>query len=75
MKVRNATKRLSAVSPAQFEDAMAKYAAAEQRQAEINKCIETEVNDVLHTYEEELTCLNQGKAIAFEMVQSLLPGA
>jgi len=70
MKVRNAKKRVTGVTMEQFEDAMAKYAGAESREAEINKCIETEVNDVLHTYEDELTCLAQGKTIAIETVQS-----
>jgi phage host-nuclease inhibitor protein Gam len=70
MKVRNATKRIKEVTTEQFEDAMAKYAVAEGREAEINKCIALEINEVLHQYEDELTCVSQGKSMAFEMVQS-----
>jgi phage host-nuclease inhibitor protein Gam len=53
---------------------MERYASAERREAEINKNIEEEVNEVLLRYEDELTCLAQGKGMAFEIVQSYCLG-
>jgi phage host-nuclease inhibitor protein Gam len=70
MKTRNAKKRMTEVSAAQFEDAMSKYALAENREAEINRNIEEEVKEVIEKYEDELMCLAQGKQIAFDMVQA-----
>lgn len=70
MKTRNAKSIKTEVSAAQFDEAMARYAGTERREAEINKCIELEVNEVLEKYEDELICLSQGKNMAFEMVQS-----
>lgn len=70
MKTRNAKNIKADVSAAQFEEAMARYADTERREAEINKCIELEVNEVLEKYEDELICLSQGKSMAFEIVQS-----
>ena len=58
------------MSIAQFEQAMSRYAAAERREAEINRTVEAEVNELLEKYQDELACLAQGKAIAFETVQS-----
>ena len=48
---------------------MAKYARAEMRELEINKNIETEVNELLEQYQDELLVLAQGKHMAFEIVQ------
>lgn len=70
MKTRNAKTRKTNITPAQFEEAMARYAAAERREAEINKAVEAEVNDILKNYEDELACLAQGKSRAFDIVQS-----
>jgi len=69
MKTRNAKTKVKDVTPAQYEQAMQKYAGAEQREAEINNIIEAEVNEILHSYEDELTCLAQVKNTAFEIVQ------
>jgi phage host-nuclease inhibitor protein Gam len=74
MKTRNAKKIKTDVTLAQFEEAMARYARTERREAEINKSIEAEVNEVLEKYEDELTCLAQGKNMAFELVQSYCLG-
>jgi phage host-nuclease inhibitor protein Gam len=70
MKTRNAKKVNGEVTIAQFEDAMEKYASAEKKEAEINKSIEADVNEVLEKYESELLTLAQGKCIAFEMAQA-----
>src|SRR4051794_16273306 len=70
MKSRNAKKTAKEITIAQFEEAMERFAYAEYREAEINKSIESDVNEVLHKYEDELMCIAQGKTIAFEIVQS-----
>jgi len=70
MKTRNAKKQKSEVTIAQFEEAMERYAAVEEREAEINRNIEGGVNELLAEYEDELTLIAQGKNIAFEIVQS-----
>ncbi len=70
MKTRNAKKTGAGITEGQFEEAMERYASAGRREAEINKSIEEEVNDVLQKYEDELTCLSQGKCRAFEIVQN-----
>ena len=69
MKTRNGKNGKKAITTAQFEDAMEKYAHAEFREAEINKSIEADVNEVLEKYEDELLTLAQGKSIAFAIVQ------
>ncbi len=70
MKTRNATKPVTEITAAGFEEAMQRYAAAEQREAEINKAIELEVNELLERYNDELMCLSQTKTIAFSLVQA-----
>jgi phage host-nuclease inhibitor protein Gam len=70
MKTRNAKKLITNITVAQFEEAMEKYAEAEQREADINKTIEIEVNEVMDKYEDELSCIARGKNFAFEIVQS-----
>jgi len=70
MKTRNAKKQMEEITPAQFEEAMERYACAEYRELEINKSIEDEVNEVLEKYGDELQCLAQGKTMAFETVQT-----
>lgn len=69
MRTRNAKKPSAPITAAQFETAMANYAAAELREQEINKAVEEEVNDLLDKYKDELACIAQGKAAAFETVQ------
>lgn len=49
----------------QFEEAMQRYAAAETREAEINKEVEVRVNEVLGEYEDELMCLAQARQMAY----------
>jgi len=70
MKTRSVSRISAGTSEEQFEEAMEKYAAAEIREAEINKLIEEEVNDVLGKYEDELLCLSQGKQTAFGIAQA-----
>jgi len=70
MKTRNAIKLTTSVTNLRFEEAMAKYAAAEKRELEINKTIECEVNELLEKYQDELMCLSQSKHMAFEIAQS-----
>lgn len=70
MKTRNAKSYRKNITTERFEEAMQKYARAGAREAEINKSVETEVQNLLHKYETELMCLTQSKNIAFEIVQS-----
>jgi len=70
MKTKNTKTQAADISPRQFEEAMERYAAAEQREQEINSDIEIEVNDILHRYEDELSTLSQGKSMAFEVVHA-----
>ncbi len=70
MKTRNQKKTAININIAQFEEAMARYAEAEQREAEINKSIEADVNELMAEYEEELKCLAQGKNLAFGIIQA-----
>jgi len=70
MKTKNVNRITGGVTATQFEEAMERYAAAENREAEINKLVEGEVNEVLEKYEDELMCLVQGKQTAFGIVQA-----
>ena len=70
MITRNAKRIKIDITAARFEEAMARYAGAEHREAEINKNMEEEVNDLLEKYNDELLCLSQTKVTAFEIVQS-----
>ena len=70
MKTRNAKNRSVVISAAEFELAMAKYAASEKREAEINKAVETEVNELLQKYQVELAGLAESKTFAFDTVQA-----
>ncbi len=70
MKTRNAKNRSINITATEFEEAMKRYAFIEHREAEINKEVETEVNELLEKYQDELGCLAQGKAIAFDKVQA-----
>lgn len=70
MKTRNGKKTTIEINTAQFEEAMARYAAAEHREAEINKDIESSVNEMMSGYEDELICIAQSKHLAFDIVQA-----
>lgn len=65
MKTRSESRINGGVTVIHFNEAMQRYAAAERREAEINKTIEQEVNEVLGRYEDELMCLAQAKQTAF----------
>jgi len=64
------TKLSGEISPAQFEEAMRRYYDAGLRGMEINKAIETEVNEILQKYEDELLCAGQVKNAAYQTVLS-----
>lgn len=70
MKTRNLQKTTKEVTADQFEEAMARYAEAERREADIRRSMELDVNEVQAQYEAELSCLETGKQMAFEIVQS-----
>ena len=70
MKTRNTINIKTMISPARFEEAMAQYAEAERREAEINSQIEGEVNELLDKYRDELACIAQGRQIAFDTVHA-----
>jgi phage host-nuclease inhibitor protein Gam len=74
MKTKNVNRITPGITEAQFEEAVQRYAAAESREAEINKLIEGEVNELLEKYEDELLCLAQGKQTAFGIAQSYCIG-
>lgn len=65
MKTKTESRINGSVTVIHFNEAMQRYAAAERREAEINKTIETEVNEVLGRFEDELMCLAQAKQTAF----------
>ncbi len=58
------------ITPAQFEAAMERFAAAGLRGLEINKAIEAEVNEVLERYEHDLRASEDGKNAAFETIRA-----
>jgi hypothetical protein len=65
------TKRLPTdVTPLQFEEAMARYAEAEQREQEICAGIEAEVSLLQQQHQEELSLLARAKHEAFDLAQS-----
>lgn len=69
MKARNVKKGSKHITEPQFEEAMSSFATIEHREAEINKAVETEVNELLEKYQDELACLSQGKLAAAETIQ------
>ncbi len=74
MKTRTLSKIKTTITEVQFEEAMARYAAAENRELEINRLVEGEVNEVLEKYEDELLCLAQGKQTAFGIAHAYCAG-
>ena len=70
MKTRNAKKTTLDINPAQFDEAMARYAVAERRENEINRDIEERINETVAGYEDELMCLSETKNLAFGIVQA-----
>ena len=70
MKTSNAKKLKTGITAPEFEKAIAGYAIAERREAEINKAMEAEVNELREKYEDELICLAQAKNSAFEIARS-----
>ncbi len=69
MKTRNAKKLSKDITPAQFEEAMASFAAIEHREEEISHAVEAEVNVLLEKYQQELEGLAQGKTEAVDTIQ------
>ncbi len=70
MKTRTNKKVTATITPAQFQEAMARYAAAGFRGLEINKAIEAEVNEIVEKYEHELQCTAYSKNAAFEIIKN-----
>jgi len=70
MKAKRVTRPLPDVSKETFEKAMKRYAAAEQREQEINKMMDAEVNEIAQKYAAELQCVAQIKQVAFGEAQA-----
>jgi phage host-nuclease inhibitor protein Gam len=70
MKTRNPQKQKAGITPGQFDAAMEAYARIEQREAELNRQINGEMNELLEQYTGELTGLANRKGKAFEIAQS-----
>jgi phage host-nuclease inhibitor protein Gam len=58
------------ITPAQFEEAMHRYAAAGLRGLEITKAVEAEVNEVLAKYTQDLACVQQGRERAYDTIKA-----
>lgn len=69
MKTRITDRIDTQITPAEFQQAMARYAAAGLRGLEINKAIEAEVNEVLERYEHELQCAAYTKSMAYDTIK------
>jgi phage host-nuclease inhibitor protein Gam len=70
MKAVAARRQPKEVTFRQFEEAMSRYADAEQREKEINQEMETDINELVLKYQDELSTLELGKMIAFGVVQA-----
>ena len=70
MKTGNLEKTVREITQDEFEEAMALYARAEQREEMINRNIEDSVRELLGTYEDELNCLKDGKKMALGIIQT-----
>lgn len=57
------------LTPAQFEEALARYAAAGLRGLEINKAIEAEIAEIVAKYENDLMLAEQSKVAAYQLVK------
>ena len=66
MKTKTIKKKKTDITQAHFETAMKQYADAEQKEAEINKTIEAECEEILQKYEDERSLLSKTKSAAFE---------
>ncbi len=58
------------ITPAGFQEAMARYAQAGLRGLEINKAIEAEIADIRERYEHELQCAAHSRNTTFETVRT-----
>ena len=70
MESQNTKKPATEITPAQFEEAMERYAAAGLRGLEINKAIEAEVNEIMEKYEHELHYTSLSRNAAFETMKA-----
>ena len=70
MKTRISNRTDNTITPAEFQQAMARYAAAGLRGLEINKAIEAEIHEILEKYEHELQCTTYTKNTAYETIKS-----
>lgn len=58
------------LTPAGFQEAMARYAQAGLRGLEINKAIEAEITEIKERYEHQLQCVAHSRNTAFETVRT-----
>ena len=70
MTPRNSLRTNKEITPAQFQQAMARYAQAGLRGLEINKAIEQEVNQVMERYEHQLQCNAHARSTTYSTVQA-----
>ena len=70
MTARTLSKHSFEITPAEFEEAMERYAAAGLRGLEIHKAIEAEVNEVLEKYENEVQFASETRNAAFETMRA-----
>ncbi len=66
----NKQKLKNGITAEQFEAALTAYAVAEQREGEINKLVEAEVNDLMDHHKDELLNLAQTKLMAYETARN-----
>lgn len=67
---RKAKKVLQAISPDQYETALADYAAASARHASVTAKMEEQITRIREKYSSELSELNEKKEQCFEVVQT-----
>ena len=70
MKTRISNRLETDITPAEFQQAMARYAEAGLRGLEINKAIEAEINEIMEKYEHELQCTTYTKDKAYEAIKT-----
>jgi phage host-nuclease inhibitor protein Gam len=58
------------ITPARFQEAMARYAQAGLRGLEINKAIEAEINEVMERYEHQRQCNDHIRTTAYATIRS-----
>lgn len=62
------------ITPARFQEAMARYAQAGLRGLEINKAIQAEINEVMERYEHQLRCNDHSRTTAYDTIKAYCTG-